>query len=36
MFQDIIICDADSIYFRVACATKKQNEIRKAIRQYNQ
>lgn len=32
MFQDIILCDADSIYFRVACATKKQSEIRKAIR----
>lgn len=32
MFQDIILCDADSIYFRVACATKQKNEIRKAIR----
>lgn len=31
MFQDIILIDADSIYFRIACATKKKNEIRKAI-----
>ena len=32
MFNDIAIVDADSIYFRVACVTQKQNEIRKAIK----
>jgi len=31
MFTDIALIDADSIYFRVACVTQKQNEIRKAI-----
>ena len=33
MFTDdaVILIDADSIYFRVACVTKKQNEIRKGI-----
>ena len=27
----LILCDADSIYFRVACVVKKKNEIRKGI-----
>lgn len=29
--DSVILIDADSIYFRVACVTKKQNDIRKAI-----
>lgn len=32
MFQDILLIDADSIYFRVAVVTQKKNEIRKGIK----
>ena len=31
MFQDILLIDGDSIYFRIGCATQKKNDIRKAI-----
>ena len=32
MFQDILLIDADSIYFRMAMVTTKKNEIRKGIK----
>jgi len=32
MFQDILLIDADSIYFRIAMVTQKKNEIRKGIK----
>ena len=32
MFQDILLIDADSIYFRIAMVTTKKNEIRKGIK----
>lgn len=32
MFQDILLIDADSLYFRIACSTQRQKDIRKGIK----